>query len=252
MSGMIKHINIIPVFNQAPLFRSTFVGIQTQAMLGNYNYHTVPDEVNFEISQLYSAWRRFKSHFAFVARDGDKMVGCINGIIVDGVATIKGLYVLPAYQKMRTGARLLAAAERAASIHTDKMELFAVDRAETFYESHKYTLVSKTGMHGKSIRGAARDTVVPIFWCRPEMKAQCQLLAAHCDLEFSADDVNVHHAPMFAYIDGDDRIGGYILGYIPDNMNSDVRVHQLCSAPDAAGNGVARRLIESMAQMNIR
>lgn len=249
MSCMKKYIDIVPIFNQTPLFWSTFVDIQRRAMFANYRYATSQEEQAFEISQLRTAWSRFKSHFAFAAYDNANLVAFINGIVSADTATVKGLYVLPKYQKIGTGARLLAAAERAASIHVGKMGLFAVDGAEKFYESHKYTLASKTGLHSKSVFGASRDTVVPVFWCRPEMASSYQRLAAHYDLEFSADDVNKHHAPMFAYIDKLGHHTGYILGGWTDGG---VRVAQLCTINDSSSSKIARHLIEAMAKMNFR
>lgn len=248
LRGM-KHIWIVPLFNQTPFFWSEFVSIQNKSMQGSYGYVATPEEAAFEISKLNSSWRRFSSHFAFGAYDGNRMVGFINGVISRNVATVKGLYVLPAYQKRGAGARLLSAAERAASIHVNSMELFAVDGAAGFYEARKYTVAPSTGQHAKSMRGAMEDIVVPVFYCRPDMARHYQGLAAGYDLEFDADDVNVRHMPMFVYVDGFGCHTGYILGRA---VNGDIRVRQLCVHPGAASADVVRRLMESMAGMNIR
>lgn len=245
---MSRHINIIPVFNQSSLFWATFADVQSRAILGAYCYYTSQEEMAFEIAKLSSAWHRFKSHYAFGAYDGDKMVGCINGLITRGGANVSGLYVLPDYQKMGIGARMLAAAERSASVHVTQMELFALDGATTFYESHKYNLAPKTGQHIKSIFNAARDTVVPIFWCRPEMTAAYQRIAELYDLRFDAEDVNTRHMPMFAYIDKFGRPVGYIRGII---RNHTVHVTHMC-INDGASMYVSGALIRAMAQMNVR
>ncbi len=248
-----KYINIVPIFNQAaPYIWSTFAHIQSDAMHAVYRYETTPEEMAFNISELNTSWHRFRSHFAFAAYDGDKMVGCVDGIIQNKVAGIHGLYVLPTYHKMGIGDRLLAASEHAASVHTNMVELTALNRARPFYTHRKYCLVADThDIYRKNINLAAAGTVVPLFRCAVPQAAQCTRLAARYDLSFDVAAVNHAHVPMFVSLDENCDINGYVLG-APNATGKDMRVTQLCVAICATENEIARHLLEQMARMNIR
>ena len=247
-----NHINIVPIFNQrAPLIWSTFVGIQSAAMRSAYKYKTSQQEMALNIAMLNTAWAR-QPCFAFAAYNVyNKMVGCIHGCIGQPYTTVNGLYVLPEYKKMGIGSMLLAASERAASVYANRVKLTALWNAKNFYQARQYNVLSvRDGLYEKHISTSGADKVVPIFVCSNDVAMLCDNIAQVYDLRFDASDVNKKHLPMFAYLHADMTIGGYILG-ASSGAEKDVRIAQLCVG-DPNRHDIVRRLIESMAAMNIR
>lgn len=248
-----SYIHIVPIFNQrAPLIWSTFTAIQRAAMWSAYKYKMHDHEMAANITMLNTAWHR-EACYAFAAYDEcNKMVGCLYGYMGVPYASVSGLYVLPKYKKQGIGTQLLASAEQSASLYADMMRLTAVWQARNFYQARKYHVVSaREGLHEKSINVPGPiNAVIPIFACSNNVAMQCDNIAKADDLSFDASAVNTKHLPMFAHINAEKKIDGYILA-APYNSDTDVRVSQLClSNPER--HDIACRLIESMAAMNIR
>lgn len=248
-----KHISIVPIFNQRALFIwSTFAGIQSAAMLA-IKYKTVPEEAALNIAQLNQVWQKFQPCFAFGAYADGKMIGCVHGTLGRSRAVINGLYVLPEYQKMSVGAQLLAASERAASVYTDRMELRAINNANTrkFYNTHKYNIFDpREGMCAKDISGMLRDTYVPLFFCSDAIAHRCATIAKNYDINFDAASVNQKHLPMFAYVNMNGLVDGYILAK-SGTVENNVQISQLC-VDDVKRHDMVRLLIANMATMNNR
>lgn len=250
MFGM-KNISIVPVFNQKDSYVwARFVCIEDAAMRAVYKYKATSAENAFLISQLCTRWH-WGPCFAFAAYDDDRMVGCVHGTINSPYAKIQGLYVLPQYHRMGIGARLLTASERAVSVYADFMNLVALGKAENFYRSHNYSLISpKDCTYVKRIGDSARRNIVPIFVCPDSMVTRCEMIATAYNLHFDVANVNSMHLPMFAYLNENAEIDGYIACDISCDDNN-FHVSQLCLAAQS-NNYVACKLIENMARMNIR
>ncbi len=248
-----KYINIVPIFNQkAPLVWSTIAAIQAAAMKAVHRYETSCEESAQTIAELNDAWHRFKTCFAFAAYDGDKMVGCIDGVVKKKVASVNGLYVLPQYHRMGIGGRLLASAERAASLVADDMELVILSRVRPFYEQRGYTRVERTdNLYRKSIAGAQFDAALPLFGCSPKLAQQCSDIAVAYDVQFTAASVNMAHMPTFVQLDKDMGLSGYIQGEYSDAIGA-YRVTQLCINPRVRQNRIVTNLVECLAKMNQR
>lgn len=84
---------------------------------------------------------------ALTARDGDTIVGCVRGIVADGVCTIRALVVEPAHQGRGIGTSLLRAVEDAVRGGVTRFDLttnMIMEGNVPFYERHGYRIVSHT------------------------------------------------------------------------------------------------------------
>jgi len=87
-----------------------------------------------------------RSETALVARADGAIVGCVRGISIDGVCTIRALVVDPAHHGRGIGSALLAALERALPgvARFDLTTNPVMERNVPFYERHGYRVTEIT------------------------------------------------------------------------------------------------------------
>lgn len=227
-----KQINVYPIFDQsAPSVWSDFVNIKYSALRYSYGFEFPAENRADNIEWLKSAWNNGVPHFAFAAYDNDKMVGYIRGGMNAHFATIHDLYVLPGYMKQGVASRLLASAEKAASIVTHDIQVMALKGAASFYQLLGYSLLSVAdSVYKKSLWGYIGPDIVPVFWCTDKIAKQCQEIASDCKFgcKFDASDVNEKHLPMFVRLDSTDGLIGYMVGKYGTPDNPGFHTKQIC------------------------
>ncbi len=233
-------ITIFPIFNQAvPRVWDDFIRIRIAAMRVNYNLEMTADDIAHAMQEMQSAWNHYAFNFAFGAYDGADMVGCIHGDCSQRVASIRHLYVLPEYQGLRIGSRLMSAAEAAVSVAANKLDLVALGHAEDFYKKRGCTSPLNTNVFVKDIVGGGRCQAVPLFWCPTSVSRACDDLSRVSNCTFDAGRVNQEHRPTFVYRDVNSNIVGYGIVGTNSNNTDDVRV---CTQFQHAASFVLRRL----------
>jgi ribosomal protein S18 acetylase RimI-like enzyme len=95
---------------------------------------------------LDSLLDHIRSHTALTARDGATIVGCVRGIVLDGVCTIRALVVEPAHHGRGIGTSLLRALEAAVGCVTrfDLTTNTVMEGNVPFYERHGYRVTGLT------------------------------------------------------------------------------------------------------------
>ena len=239
MCGM-SEITIFPIFNQAvPHVWDDFLRIRIAAMRVNYNIEMTADEIARAMCDMQAAWNHYAFNFAFGAYDGANMVGCIHGDCSKRVASIRHLYVLPKYQGLRIGSRLMNAAEATVSVAANSLDLVSLGHAEEFYRKRGCVAPLNTNVFVKNVVGTGRCQAVPLFWCPASVSRACDDLSHVSNCSFDVGAVNQEHRPTFVYRDVDSNIVGYGMVGANGNNTDDVRI---CTQFKSATSFVQRRL----------
>ncbi len=212
-------IGIIPLFNQDAAIWDDFLSVRCAAICGAYNQKLSPDECRAALKGLESAWRRRKHNFAYAAYDNADMIGFVQGDCMSGVATVRGLYVRPEYQKSGIGYKLLQNAERTARFGAHSMDLIALLGAVSFYKKCGYTALCFNGTASNHFAKCAPDLphcgVLPLFCATAPVKNACSRIAHDNNAIFNPADINKKHMPAYVYLD----VAGDIQAYgINDNI----------------------------------
>ena len=88
-----------------------------------------------------------REQLALTARDGATIVGCVRGIVEDGVCTIRALVVEPSHHGRGIGTSLLRAIEDAVRESVSRIDLTTNTIMEgnvPFYERHGYRITGRT------------------------------------------------------------------------------------------------------------
>lgn len=206
-------IQIFPVFDQsAPGVWYDFASIRTESAVVKYPSLATQESISGYLEDCESSWKKKSFNFAYAAYHDDKMVGFIQGDVVDRVGYIRDLFVLPEYQKMRIGHNLLTNAETAAAMGARDLDLVSLVYAEPFYKAHGYTTLYGSNRLGKptSQHGLSYATL-PIFKCTPKVIQACEYIAKQNGVKFDKTLVSKLHRPMFIYAGHNQRIDGYIV-----------------------------------------
>ncbi len=210
-------INIIPLFKQDASIWDDFLSVRCASIRGAYNQKLSLDECMAALKGLESAWRRRKHNFAYAAYDNADMIGFVQGDCMSGVATVRGLYVRPEYQKSGIGHKLLKNAERTACFGARSMDLIAMIGAMDFYKKCGYTALRFNGTELNHFAKDAPDfphcTTLPLFCATAQVKNACSKIARDNRVTFNHADINTLHMPAYAYLD----VMGDIQAYGIDN-----------------------------------
>ncbi|MFO1311451.1 MAG: GNAT family N-acetyltransferase [Burkholderiales bacterium] len=98
--------------------------------------------------------QHIRQEIALTARDATTIVGCVRGIVADGVCTIRALVVEPARHGRGIGTSLLLALEDAARGPVSRFDLTTNTVMEgnvPFYERHGYRVTSRTPWTGSIV-----------------------------------------------------------------------------------------------------
>lgn len=224
-----SEIKIIPLFNQsAPGIWDDFLRVRFETMQHNYSVKMTDVELQNDLEIMRRAFAGRSGAFAFAAYDGARMVATLNGDFNNGGATIRHIYVLPAYQKQRLGARLLAVAESAASLSAKYIDLVSYSHSEKFYQKHNYVSQFGTNNYFKRIPPTSSCSVVPVFHCTPGMCRACAAIAKRYNFDFNSGIVNRDHLPVFVYRDSTAKIKGFSILH---NLESSPELYIADSGP---------------------
>lgn len=201
-----KEINIIPIFKpEQRQIWDEFWQVRVAAMRTNYNVELTAFQYSCAIEEFNKFFHERPFNFAFAAYDGNKIVGCINGDAAGGEAYIRHLYVLPEYQGLRIGIRLLTAAENASSLVAKHIRLTSLSHAKTFYSKYGYTRGETDNQFIRSLSKVGNLSTAPVFYCTPKISRGCKKLSADFDYEM----VKYTGGPMFVSRDDLGNINGY-------------------------------------------
>lgn len=202
-----SNIQIVPIFDQGrPLIWDDFIHIRAAAMEFNYDYELETEEQLKILSEYQDEYKNKSYNFAFAAYDNTKMVGFIRGNGKNNTATIKCLYVLPAYQGQHIGRTLLQIAEYSIAPAYKNIELISLWHAENFYKHNQYTTINGVNKFSKTVTNAhCRD--VPLFGFPACIAKQCANL-----LSAMPESVRIEpHAPLFSHFDENGKISGVLI-----------------------------------------
>lgn len=208
-----KSIKIVPIFNQAtPGIWDDFLRIRMATMEYNYNSKLTDAEIVQYRKEYLDSWRKRSTNIAFGAYAGHEMIGFVRASCTGGRTELGCLYVLPEYQNLHVGTRLLAMAENTASLYTNNIELVSLGNAESFYKSKQYKSLLGTNRYTKNIQGKGRCACIPIFNCNTKIARACNVVSP----DFNIDVFTGAYLPMWVYVD----IDGQILGYATTNPDA--------------------------------
>lgn len=207
-------INIFPIFNQAaPGVWNDFANIQLNALSYNYGYSAGIYDGNSLIRIWRGDWDRTTHNYAFGAYNGGRMVGYIRGLVYDSETCVNDLYVLPPYQGMHVGRRLLDAAERVAALCTGRIYLYPLKNAVNFYRACGYCSdENDVDMCKLPDLSACRFTAVPVFKSVSCISNPCSSIAKRYNATYSGPLIVREHLPAFVYVDAYGKIRGYLVG----------------------------------------
>lgn len=201
---MMSDIKIFPIFNQAaPGVWDDMMRVRVAAMEHNYNHKMSADEIAEAMANYQEKWNTYRKHFAFGAYDNDKLVGSIQGDCEDGVISMRQLYVLPDYQKIGIGRKLMSAMEDACAFDADIIELVALYSATPFYKSIGYTSPTHDNylINDKISQVKGPHKITPMFWTNAASTRRCSALSKKSGQKFAPTGVDTHHSPVFIYRD---------------------------------------------------
>lgn len=230
-------IHIFPVFDQAaPGVWYDFASVRAESAMVQYPTLATQKSIADYLEDCESSWKKKSFNFAYAAYHDDKMVGFIQGDVVDRVGYIRDLFVLPEYQKMRIGHNLLTSGETAAAMGARDLDLVSLIHAETFYKAHGYTTLYGTNRLGKVADTRKLSyTTLPIFKCTPKVIHECEQIAKQNGVKFDKTLVSKLHRPMFICTGHNQRIDGYI-------VQDDVVSRPVVSKEHPMQDWVAKRL----------
>lgn len=108
--------------------------------------------------------RHIQDHVALVAREEDRIVGCVRGLLQDGVCTVRALVVEPAWHGKGLGSALIRALEAA------------------LHQVHRIELSTNTAMPG-NVRFYLRQGYELVGYATPmpgiKLAQFCKLLSAN-------------------------------------------------------------------------
>lgn len=234
-----------PIFNQSESWVD-FINVGAASRLGTYNMITTAEKYVYKMAEYKNNWKRRSFNFAFGAYDNSQMIGFVQGYCLDRVGYIAELYILPEYQGLKIGSRLLTMAENVAVYGANKMELtaLATRRAISYYPKRGYTIrLAPNGFEKKLVKRPCCQTVPVFKVTRPIAKACAQIASVHDDA-FDAIQINSSHAPMFIY----SNINGDITGFgVSDPDSGNVKTYV---APHNDVDWIRKRLIKSFAELS--
>lgn len=203
------NIKIVPIFDQsAPGVWDDFADIRKAARFRkNVQIYVDIPACEF-INEFVDSWKRYKNHFAFGAYDNGEMVGFVRGHMLRHSGYLDGMYILPEYQSLGIGSRLLVKGEDAIKMFSKRAELVARHSAISFYNERGYTALTGYGVlsREKELKPRRSVSVQPLFFSSAHISRQCAAIYP----EYNADYVNVEHRPAFVYLDTLGNIGGFV------------------------------------------
>lgn len=240
-----SEIILKPIFNQSESWID-FINVGAASRLGTYNMVTTDDKYVYRMDEYKKNWKRRSFNFAFGAYDSSKMVGFVQGYCLDRVGHIAELYMLPDYQGLKIGSRLLTMAENVAVYGANRMELTALgtQRALSYYPKRGYTIFVMPNGFEKKLVTRPHCQTVPVFRVTRPIAGACAKIASVYGDTFDAKQINSSHAPMFIY----SNINGDITGFgVSDSDNGNIKTY---AAPNNDIDWIRGRLIKSFAELS--
>lgn len=204
-----SEITLQPIFDQsAPGIWDDLMRIRIVTVRKKYNTKMSDETIARAMTAFRDSWRRLSFNFAFGAYDGDKMIGCIAGDVQQRTGYIRHLYVLPEYQGLHIGTRLLNAAQTAVAVTANQTDLVALPGAETFYRAHGYKSPYDSNTYIRPVTAPHCETV-PMFHCAPSIMRACGTMYDDENNMLSSAVISAKHMPVFAYYNAESRITGF-------------------------------------------
>jgi len=241
-------IKIFPIFDQTEDVLHQFVRLEKST-----------DEFNYGFCAPLASYYNPQSEsnvpqFAFGAFNCDDMVGFARGYLIgdqSDSARIASLCVAPEFQRRGIGRRLLAAAEKSASLDAKFIDLIPLKDSDggsprLFYRKSGYRKCSDdSGTMYKNLGNISKQSgVVPIFHASETIERQCDDICRK-DL---AEHLDKKHAPMFVYVK-DGNVTGHISSIFKEYDNMEILRMQVYF--DFQFGGMGRSLFQAMEQYAI-
>ena len=194
-------IKIIPIFNQIsdPTIWADFARIETscRTKICGYQHDTEYESSIFGIHK--KEWQHYNYNFAFGAFHDGKMVGFSNGFLSGKTDVfLRNLYVLPEYNGMGIGKRLLRCGEQTAYLFADVLDVRSLSGAVSFYEQNGFV-----NYDGRSLSKELKKStigVIPVFEWKKFL---------HAKIKFGVDKELLRqnkYQPKFIYVNPDSEI----------------------------------------------
>ena len=202
-------IQILPIFDQsAPGIWDDMLRIRVATMKHNYGVVMSPLDISQAYTDYANAWQTNTKNFAFAAYDDTKMIASIHGDCEDCAISMRHLYVLPEYQHMGLGRRLMSAMENACAFDADMIDLVALYPAVPFYKSIGYTSPTHDNYLVKDISLYNGVQVSPLFWTNSSTSKRCASISRRHHGRFDSANITQHHLPTYVYRASDGMITG--------------------------------------------
>lgn len=219
-----KQLHITPIFNQSiPDVWHNFIAIQSAAMEYNYSALMSKSDRQDKLQNYKSRLNNYPHNFAYAAYYRNKMVGYIKGYCRRNCAYIDELFVLPKFQNLNIGTRLLARAESARFFGAHFMELVALPSAIPFYQRCGWAIsFGDINIMTKNLTNCVYR-LVPIFNANKETVDKCNKIAQDNGTVFNPDAINVLHLPAYAFFNFNQDLCAYAIDGAPVVIGTNVK-----------------------------
>ena len=184
--------DIIPIFDQ-PLAGVWHDFAQIEVLCDSEKYGYNPDCQGI-YKDHFDNWDNFKHNFAFGAYYNNQMIGFASGYLKEaGIFYLRNLYVMPEFNGLGVGSKLLRQTETMARVFAKSLELVPLPGAISFYEQKGY----KTIYNGRMSKELPcyGSGVVPVFhWIKSD---------AHMDVKTLVDSRILRanpNQPIYVYV----------------------------------------------------
>ncbi len=240
-------IQLFPIFNHtAPDVWDDFCNVKLQAWRGTYGIQTSDQDRKNTMTEFRKWVARDAHTFAFGAYAGTQLVGYIRGTQRTTKIVCHDLYVLPEFQRMRIGRRLMGAVEQTYKLNTNRIQLLAMGYSGTFYQKLGFGAPAHDDNYVKILKKTSVYGTIPVFKATEGLMKDCATFNTVHNLELNKQQINDNRAPMFVYYDEGHHVDGWA------TMSHDGSQTQIHAANPWAQKQLTKAINHQKELMNIR
>ncbi len=219
---MSTEITLFPIFNhKSQEVWDAFCDVKMRSWNGTYGIQTTDQDRNNTMAE-FRQWTARDGHtFAFGAYAETQLVGYIRGTYRLNSIKCHDLYVLPEFQHMRIGRRLMTTVEQTYRLSAHHINLLAMGYSGPFYQKLGFGSPAHDDNYVKILKKTSIYGVIPVFKLTQNTIKDCSIFNAQAGTKLSKDAINPNHSPIFIYYDEGRRVDGYAI-MSPDGQDAQV------------------------------